>query len=274
MNDHKAILWDFDGTLAFHRTRWSGCFLQVLDERFPDHGATLEDSRRLLATGYPWHVPDQPHLHLCDPEEWWRSLETNLATAYGQLGYAEDDAITLARALRELYVRPEGFELYDDVLPALTSLKEQGWNHYILSNHMPELRAICAALGLSELLAETVNSAETGYEKPHPEAFRIAKQVVGEARTIMMVGDNPIADVAGAERAGLVGFLVRAESDDVSRQASGLPMVFSFASGLEPDTLLRPAISVISRAPRSSSRWIVSVPRFAERVPRLNRVRP
>ena len=222
MTERKIILWDFDGTLVFHRDRWSGCFLSVLAQRFPEHGITVEDARRVLASGYPWHTPDEPHPHLCHPEDWWRSLETTLARAYAEVGFGGHDAISLARELRELYTRPDGFELYDDVVPALTSLRAHGWTHYILSNHMPELRSICEALGLSRLIQGVINSAETGYEKPHPEAFRIAKETVGDAQQLVMVGDNPMADVTGAERAGIKGILVRTRSDEVARQADDL----------------------------------------------------
>jgi putative hydrolase of the HAD superfamily len=176
VTDGKAILWDFDGTLAHHRQRWGGCFIQVLDDRFPGHSFTLDDARPLLAKGYPWHTPEHPHLDLCDPEDWWRSLETNLASAYAQLGYSDTDLMLLARSLRELYTQPEGFELYDDVVPVLSSLRESGWHHYILSNHMPELRDICTALGLDHYFDAIINSAETGYEKPHPEASASPKR--------------------------------------------------------------------------------------------------
>jgi FMN phosphatase YigB (HAD superfamily) len=52
-------------------------------------------------------------------------------------------------------------------------------------------------------------SAVTGWEKPNPRFFRHALQAVGNPSRVWMVGDNPIADVAGAEAVGIPALLVR-----------------------------------------------------------------
>ena len=58
-------------------------------------------------------------------------------------------------------------------------------------------------------LAAIFNSAQTGYEKPHPQAFRNVLAWLPEPEAVWMIGDNYTADVLGAQAVGLPGILVR-----------------------------------------------------------------
>jgi putative hydrolase of the HAD superfamily len=95
------------------------------------------------------------------------------------------------------------------VTPVLERLRAQGWSHVVLSNHVPELPAIAAGIGLTPLVDRIVTSAATGFEKPHPEAFARAFEGTGRPADVWMVGDNEVADVAGAEAVGIPAILVR-----------------------------------------------------------------
>ncbi|MGH9197011.1 MAG: HAD-IA family hydrolase, partial [Acidimicrobiia bacterium] len=66
------------------------------------------------------------------------------------------------------------------------------------------------------LVESVFTSARIGYEKPHPEAFRTVLSHITDADNIWMVGDNPVADVAGAEKVGIPGILVRTDTSDES----------------------------------------------------------
>jgi putative hydrolase of the HAD superfamily len=59
------------------------------------------------------------------------------------------------------------------------------------------------------------NSAETGYEKPHPRAFQHVIESLGAPRSIWMVGDNPVADIEGARAVGMNALLVRAAGESL-----------------------------------------------------------
>ncbi len=86
----------------------------------------------------------------------------------------------------------------------------------IVSNHVPELPALVSQLGLANHVDAVLTSAEHGYEKPHPGAFRIALRAAGAPTSVWMVGDNPIADIAGAAQVGVPGVLTRTpDFDDV-----------------------------------------------------------
>lgn len=63
-------------------------------------------------------------------------------------------------------------------------------------------------VGLNDVIEIVFTSASSGYEKPHPEAFRHALEICGQPSQRWMVGDNPIADVEGAEAVGIPAVLV------------------------------------------------------------------
>ncbi len=209
----KVILWDFDGTLAWREGLWRSALMQALDQHEPGHGIAADDLRGLIREGFPWHEPERPHPELSEPDRWWAHIEGLLARAFRGVGIAEDRAPQLARAARCAYIDPASHRLFDDTCPVLEALTGLGWRHLILSNHVPELEDIVAGLGVRHHFDAVLTSALTGCEKPHPEAFRLALEAAGRPEEVWMVGDNPEADVAGAERVGIPAILVRREGD-------------------------------------------------------------
>jgi putative hydrolase of the HAD superfamily len=152
---------------------WGGCMVEVLDEHEPGHRVEPGGFRQSLAGGFPWHTPDIGHGHLSDSEAWWEHVEPLLARGYEDAGFSAGRARELARLARQRYVAVEHWRLFSDTREVLTDLRRAGWRHVILSNHVPELPALVSSLGLDDLIDAVVNSAVTGYEKPHPEAFAL-----------------------------------------------------------------------------------------------------
>jgi putative hydrolase of the HAD superfamily len=150
-----------------------------------------------------------------------------LARAYEAAGYPPARALDLAVAARRLYVDPAGWSLFDDTLPTLDRLSAAGWTHAILSNHVPELGAIVAGLGLDRRFAAFSCSADTGYEKPHPRAYASVLEQL-EPTEAWMIGDNVVADFLGAEAIGLPAVLVRRPDPRASRFSATLAGVEEF----------------------------------------------
>lgn len=225
----RLAIWDFDGTLA-HRgdeTGWSLLLAEVLDREEPGHGHSAASFRPYLRDGFPWHRPDVAHPELREPEAWWASVRPLLARAYEAVGYPPERASELAQVAQHRYVDPAAWALFEDTVPALERLSAAGWTHAILSNHVPELRRIVAALGLDELVVAVSCSAETGYEKPHPRAFAALLEQLRPVEA-WMVGDNVLADVLGAEALGIPAVLVRRHDPRAERYAETLAGVQPF----------------------------------------------
>ena len=101
----------------------------------------------------------------------------------------------------------------------------------MLSNHVPELSGLVRGLGLDGRIFRIFNSAETGHEKPHPEAYRTVLGSLVDPESVWMVGDSVRADVLGAERAGIPAVLVRRFHPDAARYSEDLLGVRAFVEG-------------------------------------------
>ena len=229
----KVILWDFDGTLVKF-TSWRLALIDVLDEFESGHGIDQEQLRPFLRNGYPWHRPDEPHLHLDNPDKWWRALEPVFIRTYQGVGFDSKRSTELAGQVRKHMNNPARYILYDDTIQVLHDLKERGWKHVILSNHMPELPQVVNALGLFTYIDFCVTSGVMGYEKPNPRAFSIALDTAGYPSKVWMVGDNLNSDVKGAEASGIPAILVHSSwPEDVKYYAADLSDVVNLIENLD-----------------------------------------
>jgi len=231
----KHILWDFDGTLAHRDGMWGGTLIEILETEEPGLSVTRDDLRPYLQSGFPWHTPDIPHPHIRDATAWWQILLPVFERAFAALGLNASRAAELAAQVPTRFCCPEKWQLFDDTIPALTTLLEKGWSHAILSNHVPELPDIVNGLGVSDFFTDIHTSAAMGYEKPHEDAFRIALTAIPNPSHVWMVGDNPNADIRGAEQLGIPGVLVRRTDATVRHQCTGLMEVVDIIESTQQD---------------------------------------
>lgn len=105
-----------------------------------------------------------------------------------------------------------GVVTFPDVPPVLELLIEHGVRIGIVTNaHQPmwirdrELEQ----LGLLHYFPECrISAADAGYLKPHPHIFEHALKDIGVAASeAVFVGDNPVADISGAQGAGIKAVL-------------------------------------------------------------------
>ena len=219
---NRYLIWDFDGTLAYRRGTWSECLRDVVLGAIPEHEVTPEQFWPHLKNGFPWHTPELVHATVKTPEEWWDRLNPMFERAFVAVGINIEQAPSLAREIRHIYPDPEQWQLYDDTLSVLSSLSRQGWKHILLSNHVPELGTIIRHLQLDTHFVAVMNSAMTGCEKPHPEAFRLALAATENAEEVWMIGDSMVADLGGAAAVGIPGILVRKQHPAAQYSCSDL----------------------------------------------------
>jgi putative hydrolase of the HAD superfamily len=139
---------------------------------------------------------------------WLRFVEGTLARTPN----APRDPGLAARALsplREAFRDPASWVVFDDVLPALESLRGAGARLAVVSNWDSTLPPLLAQLGLASWFETIVVSHIEGIEKPRPELFlRAVERLGGEPARSLHVGDNPELDQAGAKAAGIAAVTV------------------------------------------------------------------
>jgi putative hydrolase of the HAD superfamily len=137
----------------------------------------------------------------------------------------------LAASVRSVFLEENAWSVFDDAVPCLSRLQRLGWSHYVLSNHVPELPRLVQVLGLSRFFAGVYSSGQTGYEKPHPEAFMSLLRQFPSDSSVWMVGDSLAADVEGAERVGLRAILVRKKQDGARHYCESLTGIEGIVNG-------------------------------------------
>lgn len=121
------------------------------------------------------------------------------------------------------FARPEAWACYPDVRPALARFQAAGWTMGLASNFDARLHAICAATPELARLNPRWISSEVGYRKPAPEFFAAIGATCGyRPGELLMIGDDPIADVAGARAAGWQAVLIDRKSRHGSNGFSSL----------------------------------------------------
>ncbi len=93
-------------------------------------------------------------------------------------------------------------DLYDDVRPSLSALRELGVRVVIAGNQTPRVGGLLRDLDLPADLI--VTSGEWGVAKPHPEFFeRVLEVAQASPEETVYVGDHPANDLFPAKEAGL-----------------------------------------------------------------------
>jgi len=115
------------------------------------------------------------------------------APGFGDIEAAVDAAMEIFMVGRNRVV------LYDDVRPALQRLRGR-YRLFALSNGNADL----ARCGIADLFEGHVTAAAAGVAKPDAKIFTHLAHAAGvEPIEVLHVGDDPLADVVGATRAGM-----------------------------------------------------------------------
>jgi putative hydrolase of the HAD superfamily len=126
------------------------------------------------------------------------------AAALAAYGVVSPDAALSAHD-RQIEREAASARLYDESLEVLAAVRDRGLRTALITNGPSGLqRGKLATVGLDGFDAVIV-SGEVGHRKPRREIFDLALAELGvSAADALHVGDNQVADVAGAQAAGMV----------------------------------------------------------------------
>ena len=198
----KAIFFDAAGTL-FHLAGTIGQHYARVGEEI---GLKLDAAQLDRAFAAAWNrmpareAVDGPRED--DDKGWWRELvDLVLDEAAPRLREADRD--NFFEVAYEHFAEADVWELYPEVLDVLTQLRPR-FQLAVVSNFDGRLRFILEHLGLSRFFQHVFISSELGADKPNPEIYRRALQLVDLAPAeVLHVGDDPERDWKGATAAGL-----------------------------------------------------------------------
>ena len=128
--------------------------------------------------------------------------------SYLSLGLTEEQSKTATEKVRTIILKKENYFLFDGAHETLEHLITKGHKNILLSNNFPDLKQVTDALDLTRYFEHMVISGLTGYEKPHPKIFEIAKALYPAETEFYMIGDNINADIIGGKNAGMKTILV------------------------------------------------------------------
>lgn len=161
-----------------------------LKDRYPDavREHSVESMRELragVAGRFPAHGHDLTFLR-----------RQALAEQFLAAGHHESLA---DRALEVFFDARNRVEFYPDVRPALRRLRER-YRLFALSNGNADLERC----GIADLFDGHISARAAGAAKPDARIFATLLAEAGvAAHEVLHVGDDPLADVVGARRAGL-----------------------------------------------------------------------
>lgn len=120
--------------------------------------------------------------------------------ALSEAGYAQAQADQLADEAFEVFLHARHqLELFPEALPTLEALANQ-YSLGVITNGNADVRR----LGLADYFKFALCAEDLGIGKPDPAPFLEALRLGGAAaQRSVHVGDHPVDDIAGAQRAGM-----------------------------------------------------------------------
>lgn len=176
-----------------------------------EHGlrATREEVATRFAAALRLHFAgggdslDRPETSEQAENERWRRIVRDTLEA------AEAGFDALFERLWQHFATPHAWRVYADVPPAFQRLQDAGIEIAIASNYDARLQAVVAGHPDLAFVDRVYTSASVGYTKPDRRFFTaIAEKLERPPERLLMVGDDPVNDLAGARAAGWPALLI------------------------------------------------------------------
>jgi putative hydrolase of the HAD superfamily len=201
----RTIFFDAAGTLFF-LTKTVGDHYALVSREI---GLKLDATKLEKAFYTAWKtMPSRPAIsgpREDDDKYWWRDL---VRRVLGQVApsLSELDRDNFFEVAYEHFAEAGVWQLYPEVPEVLQQLQSH-FQLAVISNFDGRLRFIVRHLGMSQYFAHMFISSEVGADKPDPEIYRRALNIMHlNTNEVLHVGDDPERDWKAASAAGLSVF--------------------------------------------------------------------
>lgn len=184
----SSVVFDFGGVLITPITT-------LIDEIAKWHGVSMVHMLEVLMGPRAFSTPDHPW-HRCE-----RGEIPMTSMQYDVEPYAERAGVKLRGDEYERLLRGD-FEMHDEVIDRISSLRAEGYTIGLLTNSFKEFRDIIESRIDFALFDVVVDSSEVGCRKPEPEIYELTTQRLGGDASSVLYIDDFLANVEGADRAG------------------------------------------------------------------------
>ncbi|MCA9122544.1 MAG: HAD-IA family hydrolase [Planctomycetaceae bacterium] len=202
MKSVRAVVFDAVGTLIHPDPPVSVAYKELGFQ----HGSQL--TREDIARNFHRVLLAFSHQTTTDEEielQRWRQI---VAGVFSDL----EDTDRLFCELWDHFARPASWSVNEDAAAALADLKLRGYQTAIGSNFDNRLLAIVPKLPPLNQVQEIFVSSQVGFAKPAVQFFRaIEVELNLFPDELLMVGDDPANDIAGAAEAGWHSLLLNRE---------------------------------------------------------------
>jgi putative hydrolase of the HAD superfamily len=204
----KTVIFDLDDTLCDDTSAWKKCA----------YAAVMAGAHLLPKTT---SVEMFAERFMRISEEYWAGTDyftetrtvaqlrnDQFSQALAELGCKHDLELVTIMSDEYSRIRSTEIDLFPDAVPTLKKLRERGVSLVLITNglestHVPKVKA----LGLEPLFDHILIAGVLGFWKPDPKIFQRALTLTGASpEEAVMVGDNIISDVSGAQNAGIAAF--------------------------------------------------------------------
>jgi len=231
----RLVLFDAVATLIKPRRPIATQYSEIFGPFFVLKEEDIKSSFKTALRGLQDKKPVYSHVE--GVQGWWGEVIRQTALGAGADPIVVDESLpVIVPQLMARFSSKEGYELYDDVLPALRELQRMKIQAGVTSNADSRVRAALESLEILHLLKPCILSEEEGCAKPSSEIWTrsIAKSGIQTVRPreVVHIGDELKCDYYGATAAGLHALLLRRpgllgaeEWKTPNEDLSGIPIV-------------------------------------------------
>ena len=206
----SAVLFDFDGTLAFMQPSHRELYEQAINECNKSTQSFSVNEFNVQDAWEKWRTDKGiEHLQYSRSKEDYHELRKTIHANRLKKLNIQNNVEMISERIIELESNTNFYILYDDVIESLNMLSQYNIELGIVSNHLWNLKDITQYLGINKYFKCIISSAQIGYRKPHPEIYESAlSQINSLSNDVLFIGDNLESDYFGPIKAGLSAILL------------------------------------------------------------------